>query len=246
MIKDKLKEIRENAGMNKKEFANYIGSKYTTYNGYETGAREPDSDFLILISKKFDVSIDYILGLQDEKEILHSYQLQAHEYEHIKKYRDLDETGRKHVDTVILWESERIQAAASTGPSKIAPLPTRIISYYQRLASAGTGEYLFSGIPTDTIEVPITPVSELADFAIGVNGDSMEPTYYDGDKVYVEELGADELSVGEIGIFMIDSECYIKEVGNGKLISHNKKYHAIEDERNVRAIGRVLGKVEEE
>ena len=33
MIKDKLKEIRENIGMNKKEFANCIGIKYTTYNG---------------------------------------------------------------------------------------------------------------------------------------------------------------------------------------------------------------------
>ena len=55
MIKDKLKEIRENIGMNKKEFANCIGIKYTTYNGYETGAREPDSDFLILIAQKFDV-----------------------------------------------------------------------------------------------------------------------------------------------------------------------------------------------
>ena len=47
MIGDKLKEIRERTGMNKKEFAEYIGVKYTTYNGYETGAREPASDFLI-------------------------------------------------------------------------------------------------------------------------------------------------------------------------------------------------------
>ena len=59
MIKDALKEIRESTKMNKKEFADSIGVKYTTYNGYETGTREPDSDFLILISKKFDVSIDY-------------------------------------------------------------------------------------------------------------------------------------------------------------------------------------------
>ena len=34
MIGDKLKEIRERTGMNKKEFAEYIGVKYTTYNGY--------------------------------------------------------------------------------------------------------------------------------------------------------------------------------------------------------------------
>ena len=68
MIGEKLKEIREQTGLNKKDFANYIGMKYTTYNNYETGDREPSSDFLIMISQKFDVSIDYILGLQNEKE----------------------------------------------------------------------------------------------------------------------------------------------------------------------------------
>ena len=33
MISDKLKEIRENTGMNKKELASYIVVKYTTYKG---------------------------------------------------------------------------------------------------------------------------------------------------------------------------------------------------------------------
>ena len=85
MIGVKLKEIREKTGMNKKEFADYIGIKYTTYNNYETEAREPASDFLILISTKFDVSIDYLLGMQDTKDITHAYQLKSSEFEHIKK-----------------------------------------------------------------------------------------------------------------------------------------------------------------
>lgn len=235
---EKIKAARKLKGLTQKQLAEKIDAKHNSVSDWENNKNKPDPDTIELLCGVLDIAPNYLLAVGADE-------FSPAEKLLIKKYRDLDEAGRKHVDTVILWESERIQAAASTGPSKIAPLPTRIISYYQRLASAGTGEYLFSGIPTDTIEVPITPVSELADFAIGVNGDSMEPTYYDGDKVYVEELGADELSVGEIGIFMIDNECYIKEVGDGKLISHNKKYHAIEDERNVRAIGRVLGKVEE-
>ena len=109
MIKDKLKEIREKANMNKKEFAEFINVKYTTYNGYETGNREPDSDFLVLISKKFDVSTDYILGLRDDAEIAHSYQLKSSEYEHIKKYRILDPHGRDMVDTVLEKEHSRCQ-----------------------------------------------------------------------------------------------------------------------------------------
>ena len=133
MISDKLKEIRENTGMNKKEFASYIGVKYTTYNGYEPGAREPDSDFLILISTKFDVSTDYILGLQTESNVLHSYSLKASEYSHIEKYRSLDDYGRETVDLILERETQRtstiaIQADRITKleqQSKVAQLPDR-------------------------------------------------------------------------------------------------------------------------
>lgn len=110
MISDKLKEIREKTGMNKKEFADYLGVKYTTYNNYEVGSREPASDFLIMISKKFDISIDYIMGLSEEKEKSYHYQLKSCEYEHIKKYRALDPLSREIVDFVIEKESERKKA----------------------------------------------------------------------------------------------------------------------------------------
>lgn len=113
-------------------------------------------------------------------------------------------------------------------------------TYYQRLASAGTGEYIFDDIPTDTIEAPYM---EYADFIIGVNGDSMEPTYYDGDKVYVEKRQV--IEIGEIGIFMVNRECFIKEAGSDGLISHNKKYHMIPGSEHIICVGKVLGRVEE-
>ena len=121
MIGEKLKELRENLGLNKKEFAQYIGIKYTTYNGYETEAREPSSDFLILISEKFDVSIDYLLGLKDEREILHAYKLRSGEYEHIKKYRELDTHGKDMVDTVLQKEYDRVVELHDSTPASEKP-----------------------------------------------------------------------------------------------------------------------------
>lgn len=109
MIEDKLRELREQTGMNKKEFSEFLGVKYTTYNGYETGAREPGSDFLKLVSAKFDVSIDYLLGLQDKKEILHQYSLKSSEYYKIEKYRSLDRYGQELVGLVLDKEYERCQ-----------------------------------------------------------------------------------------------------------------------------------------
>ena len=130
MIGEKLKEIRENLGLNKKEFAQYIGLKYTTYNGYETEAREPSSDFLILISEKFDVSIDYLLGLKDDREILHAYKLRSGEYEHIKKYRELDTHGKDMVDTVLQKEYDHIIELRDSAPqsNEIDKTPDNIVT----------------------------------------------------------------------------------------------------------------------
>ena len=48
MINDKLREIREQTGLNKKRFAEFIG---IPYNNYEVGVREPNSDFIKMICR---------------------------------------------------------------------------------------------------------------------------------------------------------------------------------------------------
>jgi phage repressor protein C with HTH and peptisase S24 domain len=85
--------------------------------------------------------------------------------------------------------------------------------------------------------------NENADYTIGVSGDSMEPTYYDGDIVYVQK--ATHLNVGEIGIFQKDNCIYIKEVEENGLVSRNKKYKPMTDGGDVICLGKVLGRVEE-
>lgn len=113
------------------------------------------------------------------------------------------------------------------------------------MASAGKGEYLFSDIPTDVIAVPDTPLSRKADFVIGVSGRSMEDTFFDGDKVLVEK--AQDVPIGKIGIFIRGTECFIKEAGKDRLISHNEDKEQypdiIPDDRRIDTIGIVLGKV---
>ena len=80
-----------------------------------------------------------------------------------------------------------------------------------------------------------------ADFVIGVSGDSMEPTFCDGDRVAVIKQKA--LHPGDIGVFMIDGNGYIKELGRNVLISHNSKYDPIPFAESICCIGRVLGKI---
>lgn len=254
MIGVKLKELRETTGMNKKEFAQYLGLKYTTYNGYETEAREPSSDFLILVSEKFNVSIDYLLGLKNESEILHSYQLRADEFNYIKKYRDLDLLGREHIQTILDWETNRVSTLNNQKtqtedlytldfPTVDIEQPTRTLNYYQRLASAGTGQIVFDDVPVDLIEIPDIPEYNRVKYAIGVNGDSMEPLYYDGDILLVEPMP--DVRIDDIGIFIVDGESLVKKRGKKSLISLNKKknYPEIPFTEETRCLGRVVDKI---
>ena len=72
----------------------------------------------------------------------------------------------------------------------------------------------------------------------------MEPTFHDGDKIFV--CKQDAIDVSEIGIFIINGDAYVKELGTGKLISHNEKYRPIslKSDDSMYCCGRVLGVVE--
>ena len=48
--------------MTQEQFGEAIGLKKSTYNNYETGTREPKSDFWIAVAEKYGVTIDYLMG----------------------------------------------------------------------------------------------------------------------------------------------------------------------------------------
>lgn len=113
------------------------------------------------------------------------------------------------------------------------------------MAATGSGEYHFGDIPTDLIEVEDTPLSRRADFVLGVNGHSMEPTYNDGDKVLIRKTS--NIPVGQIGVFIRERQYYLKKLGRDRLISHNedkKQYPDILiDDRRIDLVGEVLGRI---
>ena len=91
-------------------------------------------------------------------------------------------------------------------------------------ASAGAGEYLHEDT-TSYIKVPATNLTGRASFALRVHGDSMEPDYFDGDIVLVDADA--DVNVGDVGIFIVNGEGFIKQRGKDRLISLNNKYKDI-------------------
>lgn len=58
----KLKELREEAGLTKRETSTQLGIPYNTYISYEKGDREPNIETLIKLADFFDCSLDRLLG----------------------------------------------------------------------------------------------------------------------------------------------------------------------------------------
>jgi len=60
-----LKELREEKGLSQKQLANEMGIRQQTISQYELGVTEPDIATIKKLCKFFDVSSDYLLGIEE-------------------------------------------------------------------------------------------------------------------------------------------------------------------------------------
>ncbi len=63
----RIKALREDMDINQTEFAKKLGMSQTGYSKYETGATDIPTNILIQLSKIHHTSVDYLLGLTNEK-----------------------------------------------------------------------------------------------------------------------------------------------------------------------------------
>lgn len=65
--KDILKELRKSKGYsNMKDFCEAFDISFSTYQNYEAGKRTPTADVLIKLADFYDVTVDYLLGREDD------------------------------------------------------------------------------------------------------------------------------------------------------------------------------------
>ena len=235
-IGSRLKLRREELGLTQTELAKLVGVSKGSIGNYESEISSPNENILIKLFSALDCDANYLYHDDINKS---NDSISNTELQHIKKYRALDEHGKKIVDFVLNEEYDRSTEQES---GELIQTNCIVLTMYEDAVSAGTGEFLSDGRCVE-VTVDETPLTERADFILRVSGDSMEPTYYDGDKVLVEN--AVELSVGEIGIFVLNGQGYIKEYRPEGLFSHNKKYGIIKINENDRCevVGRVIGKI---
>lgn len=233
---EQLKAARTAAGRTQADLASALGVDKTTYCGYETGRRQPDINKLRQLIAVLDISADQLLGTEGYGSVT------PEELERLRMYRLLDVHGRELVDMILDKEYDRM-----TRPKAVERSEHGWVTYincYDLAVSAGTGEPWVDAAYKTRLEIPGELVPERAHFCVRVNGDSMEPAYRDGDIVFVERVDG-SVNEGEIGIFLLNGDGYIKRLGHGELISLNSKYEPIplHDYDTLRCQGRALGKL---
>ena len=92
----------------------------------------------------------------------------------------------------------------------------------------------------------IRPLRDLLPVFAGGAADALDEHVCKMRAVGVTDLFRD-LRYGEIGIFLVDNEGYIKEYREDGLHSHNPAYRTMtfREDQSVRCIGRVIGKLKD-
>lgn len=194
-------------------------------------------EFLYKFCQALNIDFYSLMKGEIKEQTLSGIALTQKEHNMINQYRALDSFGIKTVDYILNTEYERNKYYENE------------VEYlfkirYDLPVAAGLGISLDADIENNLVKIPKSRDGDYSDYIVFIRGDSMEPTYYNGDNVLVKAQPA--IDIGQVGIFILNGDGYIKEMGLGKLISHNKNYTPIilHESDEIKCCGLVLGKTE--
>lgn len=206
----------------------------------------PSADVLIKIADELDCTIDLLLGRSKKR--LSLDKLSDDEQKLINIYKGLSQMnkGRLKERAEMLAELETPVINEPAIEEEPEETETIFIEFSTLRVSAGAGEPLIDDSFPDFIEVKKGELTENANFAVKINGKSMMPHFKDGDVLLVRSQPY--VNIGEIGIFIIDGNGYIKKRGNDRLISINPEYDDIyfREGQDIRCKGLVIGTLEDD
>ncbi|HEC2172998.1 TPA: helix-turn-helix transcriptional regulator [Staphylococcus delphini] len=229
MEKEKhLKHLMEMKSGSVKAFSKDIGLAYTTVRSIlERGVFNAKVDNVIKICKGLNIKPENLMDLDDT--IIS---------ESITTLIKLTPPRQKRVlDFANEQLNEQNNKVLHINSHNVISEEVAVYGY----ASAGTGETLIDGVEFTTQYNGHIPNH---DFALQVNGDSMEPMFEDKEIIFIDKTK--QINSGQIGIFVIDGEAYLKKVfisDKGiRLISLNSKYPDLFFDKNhdIEVAGKVI------
>lgn len=231
-----IKESRLSAGLTQVQVAETLGRPQNTISAWEMGRAQPDANTLFELFQILGRSVDEAFGFRHQIKKSPLYSSEAEKL--AQDYDGLDRHGKKAVRAVADVEKARCAEQAQAAPARESDETVYYItSWFYRPMSAGTGEQAGDEQP-ENLRLTKEPPRGTS-YVAPISGDSMEPTYHDGDKLFVH--ACEEIEPGQIGVFYMDGKQWVKELGEGILISHNPAYPPRPMTEDIRCQGLVLG-----
>ena len=231
-----IRKYRIAAGMDQAALAAQLGYTKTAVGNWELGLTRPDIDNVPRLCKILGIPVTELLGMEQETALPEEDRRVLDTYHQLGKFDR--NTVWQLMDRLLFVQNSKEQARL-----RRAYLP---LCRYEEAAAAGIGAPMLDSAENATAYVLAANVPYGTNGIIHVNGRSMEPTFKDGSYVYVE-MGA-AVQPGQIGIFVVNGEAFIKEYQPDGLHSHNPRYKTIftGEGVDVRCCGRVTGAVAED
>ena len=238
IIATNIKKFIKNKNITQKKLAEEIGISPSTMSDYMNLRSNPSHGVIQKIAdyfniKKSDIDTTYKEEVEPsliekiynklepirQKKILKCAEDELKEQEKAKK-----KTSSTIHDEIKQTTDNIIRIPKTKADEKFKP-----VKYYGAV-SAGTGEFLFGVEIADTvylpeIKLPTTPF----DYALRINGDSMEPTFKHRQYIFVQSFSeGGDIRDGMLAIVLYESQVYFKKLciehENVRLVSLNKKY----------------------
>lgn len=237
-----LKNLRKNKNMTMEQLANDLNNKYPNLmkltkgkiSKWENEKEEPRLSTAKILAEYFNVKINDLYSdtestYKEDNDITTVYnQLtpprQHNVLDYAKHQLELQNNTKDNIVDFNDYKDNKVNEASVYG-----------------YVSAGTGEQIFD---EPQFKVAVKGDVPIHDLALQVNGNSMEPMFHDKEVIFIEKTH--DIKNGQIGVFIINGEAYVKKVyveeDRLTLVSLNKAYrdlHFYENE-SVELVGKVI------
>ena len=121
----RLRDKRKELGITQPQLAEILGVSQSAIGSWETDTNSPRATLLYDLFDILHCDANYLF--QDETRELYKDKATPEEFENIiKKYRDLDDHGRKMVDFTLEEEYKRSKTLAEQAPDNIVEMPSHL------------------------------------------------------------------------------------------------------------------------
>ena len=228
----KVRQFRTKAGMTTEQLAEALQISTSSVRNWECGLTRPDPEYIYRMFSILNVEPNEFFGISGIGTLLTTKERAL-----IDDYRTLDKSGKEAVETF----AEAMTQKAYAHKLRRAYRIQNSVKDMEHPFAAGDHIYEWDDHPEVT-EVILydSPLVSRADEIITVSGNSMEPQYYDGDKVLIEYCT--EIRNGDIGCFHVPGiGGVIKQKARNRLHSLNPACDdIIVSEEGATVIGRAL------